>query len=147
MGKKTIFTEEIFKEPNYLYKAKILRVIDGDTFTVLIDCGFETFVKTKIRLWGVDTPESRGKNKCERGTLVKSYMKEALQGKDVILSTIKKGKFGRYLGIIWIIEEDEKSFFGSFSGVFNQYICVNTWLIINNLATEYYGGSRLQSTT
>lgn len=86
----------------YQYRATILRVIDGDTIDVDIDLGFDSWLhKQRIRLVGVDTPESRTRNKQEKahGLLAKKFVQEKLQlGKVYLLRTKKKGKFGRYLG-------------------------------------------------
>ena len=57
----------------YQYKAKLIRVVDGDTVDAMIDCGFSTFKKERIRLYGIDTPECRTRDKEEKvssGTLL-----------------------------------------------------------------------------
>ena len=50
----------------YQYKAKLVRVVDGDTVDAMIDCGFSTFKKERIRLYGIDAPESRTRDKEEK---------------------------------------------------------------------------------
>ena len=50
----------------YEYRAEVLRVVDGDTVDVLIDCGFSTFRKERVRLFGIDAPESRTRDKKEK---------------------------------------------------------------------------------
>ena len=50
----------------YNYKAKLLRVVDGDTVDAEIDLGFKIFIKDRIRLMGIDTPESRTRNLQEK---------------------------------------------------------------------------------
>ena len=50
----------------YQYKAKLIRVVDGDTVDAMIDCGFSTFKKERIRLYGIDTPECRTRDKEEK---------------------------------------------------------------------------------
>lgn len=84
------------------YQATIVRVIDGDTIDVDIDLGFDSWLhKQRIRLCGVDTPESRTRDKQEKvhGLLAKKCVQEHLEvGKSYPLRTTKKGKFGRYLG-------------------------------------------------
>jgi micrococcal nuclease len=50
----------------YQYKAKLDRVVDGDTVDAMIDCGFSTFKKERIRLHGIDAPESRTRDKAEK---------------------------------------------------------------------------------
>ena len=48
----------------YQYKAKLVRVVDGDTVDAMIDCGFSTFKKERIRLYGIAAPESRTRSKA-----------------------------------------------------------------------------------
>jgi len=84
------------------YKATILRVVDGDTVDVDIDLGFDMWLKKqRIRLAGVDTPESRTRDKKEKecGLLAKKFVEENLMvGFKYTLKTKEKGKYGRYLG-------------------------------------------------
>ena len=93
----------------YEYKAKILRVVDGDTVAVDIDLGFGVWLRNeRVRIMGIDTPESRTRDKQEKkfGLLAKERLKELLpKGKDSVLRTQidkdgedAKGKFGRILG-------------------------------------------------
>jgi micrococcal nuclease len=88
----------------YEYKATIIRVVDGDTVDVDIDLGFDVWVRRqRIRLFGIDTPECRTRNKAEKahGMLAKKYVQAALKlGGVYALRTREKGKFGRYLGEI-----------------------------------------------
>ena len=91
----------------YEYRVKVLKVIDGDTVDVDIDLGFNTWIKNeRVRLMGIDTPESRTRNKIEKkfGLLSKARLKSLL-GKQIVLKTQinrkgqdMKGKFGRILG-------------------------------------------------
>jgi len=84
------------------YQATILRVVDGDTVDVDIDLGFDMWLKKqRIRLAGVDTPESRTRDKKEKecGLLAKKFVEENLMvGYKYTLKTKEKGKYGRYLG-------------------------------------------------
>ena len=93
----------------YEYKAKILRVVDGDTVDVDIDLGFGVWLRNeRVRIMGIDTPESRTRDKQEKkfGLLAKERLKKLLpKGKDSVLRTQidkdgedAKGKFGRILG-------------------------------------------------
>tara|TARA_R100000149_G_scaffold65623_1_gene40778 strand:+ start:168 stop:572 length:405 start_codon:yes stop_codon:yes gene_type:complete len=86
----------------YEYKATIRRIVDGDTVDVDIDLGFDTWLHNqRIRLYGIDTPECRTRNKREKahGLLAKEYVQEALVvGRTYALTTKEKGKFGRFLG-------------------------------------------------
>ena len=106
----------------YQYKATVKSVYDGDTITCDIDLGFDVILrKQKIRLYGIDTPELRGEEK-ERGIMVRDKVRELIDGKDIILKSIKdkKGKYGRWLGIIYIDE-----------------LNLNDWLIDNDFAVKY----------
>ena len=93
----------------YEYKCKILRVVDGDTVDVDIDLGFGVWMhKERVRMMGIDTPESRTRDKVEKafGLASKAKLKELLPiGSIQVLKTEidksgedKKGKFGRILG-------------------------------------------------
>lgn len=88
----------------YEYKATIVRVVDGDTVDVDIDLGFDVWLRSqRIRLFGVDTPECRTRNKATKahGLLAKAYVQKALKlGEVYAIRTREKGKFGRYLGEI-----------------------------------------------
>jgi len=94
----------------YTYKAKLVRVIDGDTIDAEIDLGFNVLIRQRIRLYGIDTPETRTKDleEKERGMAAKQRLTELLP-KEFIVETImnKRGKFGRILGILHVEEEDE----------------------------------------
>jgi micrococcal nuclease len=91
----------------YEYKAKVLRVVDGDTVDVDIDLGFGVVLANeRVRIMGIDTPESRTRDTVEKvfGLASKARLKELL-GKTAILKTQinkngedMKGKFGRILG-------------------------------------------------
>ena len=117
----------------YEYKVKITRVVDGDTVDAEVDLGFDTFIKDRIRLMGLDTPESRTRNKKEKalGLAAKAYLKELLKENkgDVILRTSKegKGKFGRILGTLLI---------------YDGMTSVNQMLIDEGHARDYFGGSK-----
>ena len=117
----------------YEYKVKITRVVDGDTVDAEVDLGFDTFIKDRIRLMGLDTPESRTRNKKEKalGLAAKAYLKELLKENkgDIILRTSKegKGKFGRRLGTLLI---------------YDGKTSVNQMLIDEGHARNYFGGSK-----
>ena len=91
----------------YEYKAKLLRVIDGDTVDCVIDLGFNVRLKERVRLKGIDTPETRTRDLEEKakGLAAKDRVIEIFQ--DVEEFTIKteldnKGKYGRLLGTIML---------------------------------------------
>ena len=91
----------------YEYRVTILKIVDGDTVDVDIDLGFGVWLRNeRVRIMGIDTPESRTSNKLEKvfGLAAKNRLKELL-GKTAILKTMvdkdggdAKGKFGRILG-------------------------------------------------
>ncbi len=86
----------------YNYKAKVTRVIDGDTIEVNIDLGFHLESKDQcIRLFGINAPEMRGASK-EDGMISKMWLKAQIENKEVDFISVmhKKGKYGRWLGII-----------------------------------------------
>ena len=83
------------------YNCTLRRVVDGDTIDVNIDLGFDIWHKGRIRMAGIDTPESRTRNKEEKvlGLAAKARLKELLKTKKLTIQCTKeKGKFGRYLG-------------------------------------------------
>ena len=120
----------------YEYKCKILRVVDGDTVDVDIDLGFGVWMhKERVRMMGIDTPESRTRDRVEKafGLASKDRLKELLPiGSIGVLKTEidrsgedKKGKFGRILGDFII--EDKRA---------------TDILIEEGHAVAYFGGSK-----
>ena len=113
----------------YEYNCKVKRVVDGDTVDVVIDLGFDIHFATRVRLYGMDTPESRTRNKDEkvRGYMSKDFLEEWMEKDDVIIRTRrdKKGKFGRVLGEMIVRGEN-----------------INKLMIKECLAVEYYGQSK-----
>jgi micrococcal nuclease len=90
------------------YVRKVENVVDGDTIDVLIDLGFDILFQSRVRLAGIDTPESRTKDLKEKalGLESKEYLKKQLKdAKSVIIKTEKMNsteKFGRILGWIYV---------------------------------------------
>jgi len=91
----------------YEYRARVLKVIDGDTVDVDIDLGFGVWLKDeRVRIMGIDTPESRTRDKVEKkfGLAAKARLKELLGAKPILKTQVgkggedMKGKFGRILG-------------------------------------------------
>ena len=115
----------------YEYGCKVTRVVDGDTIDVDLDLGFDIIYKCRVRLYGIDTPESRTRNKDEkvRGKLAAKFLKDAISnGKNVILQTQlkdSKGKFGRVLASVII-----------------DGININQKMVTNHLAVRYEGQSK-----
>ena len=120
----------------YEYKVKIIKVVDGDTVDGLIDCGFNIFVKKRIRLADIDAPETRTKNKeiKRKGIIAKNRLIELLQNSKGHL-TVKTeldrtGKFGRVLGVLLAKYQDS-----DFQG---RYLNINQQLLTEGLV-EVYG--------
>ena len=118
----------------YEYRVTILKVIDGDTVDVDIDLGFNVWVrKERVRIMGIDTPESRTSDKTEKifGLAAKERLKQLL-GETAILATSvvngedAKGKFGRILGD-FILDDDRR---------------VTEVLIDEGHAVAYFGGNK-----
>ena len=114
----------------YKYKAKLDRVVDGDTIDALVDLGFDTWKKVRVRMMGMNAPESRTRDLEEKklGLAAKARLNELIESND-FLFTLKShgvGKFGRCLGEIFIEEE----------------ISINQTLINEGHATQYNGGTR-----
>ena len=122
----------------YEYRVKIIKVIDGDTVDVDIDLGFGiTLTDERVRIMGIDTPESRTRDKVEKvfGKAAKQALLDML-GKTSILKTQinrdgedMKGKFGRILGD-FIVDRNGES------------ISVVKALVEDGHAVDYYGGSK-----
>ena len=94
----------------YEYKAKLDRVIDGDTVDAMIDLGFDTWVHKRIRLEGIDAPETRTRDLDEKaqGFITKARLTDLLEasnGEFVVVSH-GVGKYGRCLGTIMIGEQN-----------------------------------------
>jgi len=125
----------------YEYKAKLLKVIDGDTVDVDIDLGFGVWLRNeRVRIMGIDTPESRTRNKLEKlfGLAAKKRLKELLNTKELVLKTFKgrggedaKGKFGRILGDFNVYYHND-----------DRWAMVTEIMIKEGHAVEYHGGSK-----
>ena len=121
----------------YIYKAKLERVVDGDTVDALIDLGFDTWVKKRIRYKGIDTWESRTKDLDEKklGLAAKDRNKELLESVSskpgyFRLRSHGVGKYGRVLGELFIKDNE---------GI--EYN-INQTLINEGHAYEYEGGKK-----
>ncbi|MAF25073.1 hypothetical protein CL634_05805 [bacterium] len=85
----------------YKYKAKLIRVIDGDTIDVMVDLGFDTWVKKRVRLAHIDAYECRTRNKAhkKKGLAAKARLEEVLkEGEEFTLTSLGVGKYGRCIG-------------------------------------------------
>ncbi len=111
------------------YSCKLDRVVDGDTCDALIDLGFDTYVKKRIRFYGVDTWESRTRNLEEKkkGLAAKAYVEDLLKNSDNGKFSIIShgvGKYGRVLGEVFVKGYDTS---------------VNQLLMENGHAYQYHG--------
>ena len=92
----------------YEYSCTVDRVVDGDTIDVVLDLGFDVSYKSRVRLFAIDTPESRTRDKDEkvRGKLAAKFLQDAIDSGDQIVIQTKlkdsRGKFGRVLGTVVI---------------------------------------------
>jgi micrococcal nuclease len=118
----------------YEYRVKkVLKIVDGDTIDVDIDLGFSVSFTQRVRLAGIDTPESRTTDLKEKalGLEVKEYLKNLLDGaEDIVIQTEKPDsseKYGRILGWLYI-NDDEKS--------------LNEQMIEQGYAWTYDGGTK-----
>lgn len=119
----------------YEYRCTVVKIVDGDTVDVDIDLGFGIWMRNeRIRLLGIDTPESRTRDKEEKkyGLAAKKYLTEMLNDRGGIVLKTKKdaeGKFGRILGELWrTTDYADKS--------------INQYLVDEHHAVQYYGQSK-----
>jgi micrococcal nuclease len=111
------------------YNCTLRRVVDGDTIDVNIDLGFDIWHKGRIRMAGIDTPESRTRNKEEKvlGLAAKARLKELLKTKKITIQCTKeKGKFGRIL-----------------ADVLANDVNINKQLMDEGHARPYQGGKKI----
>tara|TARA_R100000278_G_C5440894_1_gene153623 strand:- start:77 stop:493 length:417 start_codon:yes stop_codon:yes gene_type:complete len=115
----------------YEYGCKVERVVDGDTVDVVLDLGFDIFHKCRVRLYGIDTPESRTRDLDEkaRGKMAGSFLKESIDAGDKIVIQTKlkdsKGKYGRVLGDV-VVDD----------------VNINQLMVDKHLAVKYFGQSK-----
>ena len=120
----------------YEYRCEVVKVIDGDTVDIDIDLGFGVWLTNeRVRLYGVDTPESRTRDKVEKiyGLAAKDFVKKFCDDKAGMTLKCKtydsKGKFGRIMGELWrITDYADKS--------------VNDYLVEKHHAVPYYGQNK-----
>ena len=115
----------------YEYAVKeLVKVVDGDTVDVVIDLGFNLSKKERVRLAGIDTPESRTRDAEEKvfGLEAKAYLKTRLENcEKLIVKTEKDGKYGRMLGWFYSYEEETS---------------INIEMVEKGYAWEYDGGKK-----
>ena len=114
----------------YEYKCTVVKVVDGDTVDVVIDLGFDLSKKERVRLAGIDTPESRTRDAEEKvlGLEAKAYLTERLEGSEgLIVKTEKDGKYGRMLGGFYSPRSEDS---------------INNEMVERGYAWEYDGGKK-----
>ena len=121
----------------YNYRAKLVKVVDGDTIDALIDVGFDIWFKKRIRYKGIDTWESRTRDLEEKkkGLAAKARNKELLESVSkksgyFMIKSYGTGKYGRVLADIYIQDGD------------HNHIWVNKTLIDEGHAYVYDGGTK-----
>ncbi len=124
----------------YEYKAKVVHIVDGDTVDVDIDLGFGIWIKDeRVRLMGIDTPESRTRDLVEKkfGLASKKRLTELLDA-DIVLKTQvnkdgedMKGKFGRILGDFDVYYAPQ-----------DRWMPATEIMILEGHAVPYMGGSK-----
>ena len=118
----------------FWYGAKPLKAIDGDTIDLMVDLGFSIHFKMRVRLYGINTPESRTKDLAEKelGMKAKKFTEDWLTGRDwVFVNTIpdKNDKYGRVLARIYSSDKIDDP----------TTACLNIDIIQSGCAREYYG--------
>ena len=120
----------------FVYFATVSSAYDGDTVTLDMDLGFKIKHQIKCRLGGIDTPELRGGTVETKtaGKAARDHTRERVLGKRVLVHTKKdsKGKYGRYLAVIFPLDADGAPVSES----------LNDELIRLGHAKPYFGGKR-----
>lgn len=95
----------------YKYKAIVERIVDGDTIDIVIDLGFKITTNQRIRLQGINTPETynvkRNSEEYKKGMAAKQFVVQRIETNNniVVVETDKyTGKYGRYIGTIWLAD-------------------------------------------
>ena len=114
----------------YSYRVKsIVKIIDGDTFDCIMDLGFDVLLEARVRMAGIDTPESRTRDLEEKkfGLLAKDWLGNHLNDSIIISNELdnEKGKFGRVLGTVWA-----------------EGININEKMIDEHMAVRYHGQAK-----
>ena len=120
------------------FHVTITKVVDGDTVDVDIDLGFSTVLKKqRVRLMGIDTPESRTRDLVEKlfGKAAKAHLKKLLSEGDITLVSHDKGKFGRILGELFVSN-------GETTVLAEERVSVNQRMIFDHHAVLYTGENK-----
>tara|TARA_B100000287_G_scaffold134433_1_gene126361 strand:+ start:1480 stop:1827 length:348 start_codon:yes stop_codon:yes gene_type:complete len=112
----------------YYYSIKVTRVVDGDTYDCMVDLGFNTWVTCRVRMYGINAPETRTRDLKEKeaGLKAKKWLIERVdKGEKVEMLSYGKGKYGRTLGELYI-----------------DGVNVNKEMVRKKLCKSYSGGKR-----
>ena len=111
----------------FYYKVEVLRIVDGDTVDVRIDLGFNVWHKCRVRLMGINAPESRTRDLEEkkRGLAAKQWLIDKVDSKEVEMQSHGVGKYGRVLGELYI-----------------NKVNINQLMVKEGHAEQYDGGKR-----
>lgn len=91
--------------PAYQYKAKLVRVVDGDTIWLDVDLGFKVRIVMDFRLAGINAPEMSGVD-AAKGIAAKEFLTMLLADKEIVVTSTKTEKFGRWLGVVSVKNGD-----------------------------------------
>jgi len=131
--------------PQYIYNSEVVRVVDGDTIIANVDVGFDMWKRCNIRLYGINTPETRTRDLEEKamGYEAKDRLIELLEKNEnkFILESKGLDKYGRSLGVIWTGYHEVETYEG-ISGDRPVHVSINDILVMEGLAEEYFGGKR-----
>ena len=113
----------------YEYKARLIREIDGDTIDADIDLGFGVWVRQRIKLYGINTADSKSKDPQQReaGVNARNKLLELLPREFVVQTILnKRGKFGRVLGKVFVVVDE------------NHKQNINDTMVEEGVATHYF---------
>jgi len=87
---------------NYIRKAKVINVVDGDTIDAIVDLGYSMTTVQRFRLIGIDTPERNEEGYLE----ATQFVREAVLDREVYIKSLKSDSFGRYLAEVFVEDDD-----------------------------------------
>ena len=117
-------------KPPYIYRAKLINVVDGDTVDLAVDVGFRVSITDRFRLLGINAPEMHGTS-SPAGKEAKAALASMLAGVETLTIKTHKGqdKYGRWLADIYVNTDGGE-------------LLVNKIMVVEGHAVEYFGGAR-----
>lgn len=94
----------------YIFKALVTKVVDGDTFDATVDLGFKIYKSHRFRLDGIDTPEiwrPKDEKELKRGQEAKLFVEKLILNKEIVLKSSKLGIYGRYNADVSVVVDGE----------------------------------------